>query len=87
MFVILVYDVGVDRVSKVLKICREYLHWVQNSVFEGGITESHLRILWKRLEEVINSEHDSILLYRFRTLQYSEKWHLGVRKGGDTQLL
>ena len=34
MFVILVYDVGEKRVAKVLKICRKYLTWVQNSVLE-----------------------------------------------------
>ena len=37
MFVILVYDIKEQRVTKVLKKCREYLSWVQNSVFEGEI--------------------------------------------------
>ncbi|HEX3036517.1 MAG TPA: CRISPR-associated endonuclease Cas2, partial [Thermodesulfobacteriota bacterium] len=31
MFVILVYDVGEKRVTKVLKTARKYLYWVQNS--------------------------------------------------------
>ncbi|WP_427338327.1 CRISPR-associated endonuclease Cas2 [Caloranaerobacter sp. DY30410] len=31
MFVILVYDVEQKRVAKVLKTCRKYLYWVQNS--------------------------------------------------------
>ena len=39
MFIILVYDIDVKRVGKVLKKCREYLNWVQNSVFEGEITD------------------------------------------------
>lgn len=43
MFVILVYDVDQKRVAKVLKKCREYLFWVQNSVFEGELTEMKLR--------------------------------------------
>ena len=38
MFIILVYDVGEKRVAKVLKICRKYLNWVQNSVLEGEIS-------------------------------------------------
>ncbi|MEN2993717.1 MAG: CRISPR-associated endonuclease Cas2, partial [Thermodesulfovibrio sp.] len=45
MRVILVYDINEKRVSKVLKTCRKYLHWVQNSVFEGELTEAKLEKL------------------------------------------
>ena len=34
MYVILVYDIGEKRVGKMLKLCRQYLNWIQNSVFE-----------------------------------------------------
>jgi CRISPR-associated endonuclease Cas2 len=44
MFLILVYDVNEKRVNKVLKTCRKYLHWVQNSVLEGEISEAKKRI-------------------------------------------
>ena len=40
MFVILTYDIGAKRVSKIMKICRKYLLHVQRSVFEGNITRS-----------------------------------------------
>ena len=43
MYVIITYDVGVKRNSKVLKICRRYLLHVQKSVFEGHITETDLK--------------------------------------------
>ena len=36
MYVIAVYDVNQKRVAKMLKLCRRYLHWIQNSVFEGA---------------------------------------------------
>ena len=39
MYVIAMYDVGQIRVGKMLKLCRRYLNWIQNSVFEGEITE------------------------------------------------
>ena len=65
MYVILVYDINVKRVNKVLKLCRGYLHWVQNSVFEGEILEGKLKELQKRLKNIIKSEEDSILLYKF----------------------
>ena len=39
MYVIVVYDIGEKRVAKMLKLCRQYLNWIQNSVFEGEITK------------------------------------------------
>ena len=39
MYVILVYDVDQKRTAKMLKLCRRYLSWIQNSVFEGEISE------------------------------------------------
>ena len=50
MFIILVYDVGEKRVAKVLKKCRQYLYWVQNSVFEGEITPAKLKMLKEELK-------------------------------------
>ena len=45
MYVIVVYDVGEKRVGKMLKLCRQYLCWVQNSVFEGELSEVKLKEL------------------------------------------
>ena len=45
MYVILVYDIGEKRVGKILKLCRKYLNWIQNSVFEGEITDVKLKEL------------------------------------------
>ena len=45
MYVILVYDVGEERVGKVCKYLRRYLPRVQNSVFEGDLPESKLEAM------------------------------------------
>jgi len=79
--VILVYDIGEKRVGKVLKICRKYLHWVQNSVFEGEITEAKLEKLKRELKMVMEPEEDSVIIYTFRTEWYSSREILGVDKG------
>ena len=42
MYVIIVYDIDVKRVAKVCKYLRQHLNWVQNSVFEGGLTKAQL---------------------------------------------
>ncbi|MGH7799623.1 MAG: CRISPR-associated endonuclease Cas2 [Thermodesulfobacteriota bacterium] len=83
MFLILVYDVGEKRVTKVLKTARKYLYWVQNSVLEGEITEAQFEKLKHELKGIIKKEHDSLIFYTFRTIKYSERELLGVKKGGE----
>ncbi len=87
MFLVLVYDVSPQRDARVLKVCRQYLTWVQNSVFEGQITDAQVRVLWRRLGEVINGEQDSVVAYCFDSLKYSERLLMGVRKGGEEWIL
>ncbi len=87
MFVILVYDVGEKRVAKMLKTCRKYLYWVQNSVFEGDITESSLIKLKSEIEDIINIDKDSVIIYKFRTTKYSDIEIMGVKKGGQANIL
>jgi len=83
LYVILVYDVNVARVSKVLKTARKYLHWVQNSVLEGELTEAGFRKLKLELERIIDREEDSILFYVLGSQRYTRREMIGVRKGGE----
>lgn len=87
MFVILVYDVEQKRVAKVLKTCRKYLYWVQNSVLEGEITEANLTKLKTELKRIIKEDKDSVIIYRFRTTRYSAIETLGIKKGGEENIL
>ncbi|MEM2373611.1 MAG: CRISPR-associated endonuclease Cas2, partial [Thermoproteota archaeon] len=81
MYVIMVYDVGVERVSKVLQIARKYLHWVQNSVLEGEITDANFLKLQIELSRVIEKDKDSITFYVLRTTKYLRQSTLGTIKG------
>lgn len=83
MKVILVYDINEKRVAKVLKACRKYLHWVQNSVFEGEISEANLEKLKIELKKIINQEEDSIIIYTFRSEWYTRRQIIGIQKGGE----
>ncbi|MGC9058775.1 MAG: CRISPR-associated endonuclease Cas2, partial [Candidatus Nanoarchaeia archaeon] len=60
MYVIVVYDVNVSRVTKVCQFLRQYLNWVQNSVFEGELSESQLEEVKVGLKEILDLEQDSI---------------------------
>ncbi len=80
MYVILVYDVNEKRVAKMLKLCRQYLNWIQNSVFEGEITEVKLKELRHRAEEIIDKTTDSILIFKSREEKWLEKEAIGKEK-------
>lgn len=80
MYVILVYDLGELRVSRMLKLCRKYLNWVQNSVFEGEITEVKLKELLSKARTIMDLNYDSILVFKSRDQQWLEKQVIGVER-------
>ncbi len=63
MYVILVYDCGERRVVKMLKLCRRYLTWIQNSVFEGEITPINLKRLKVEMKEIMDESYDSVIIF------------------------
>ncbi len=87
MFIIMVYDVNQKRVAKVLKKGRKYLYWVQNSVLEGEISEVNFKKLKIELEKIINVDEDSVIFYTFRTTKYSKRESMGIKKGGDDNII
>jgi len=87
LFVILVYDVDEQRVARVLKKCRQYLYWVQNSVFEGDITPGRLKRLKKELKDLIDEKHDSVIIYEFGSTKYGRRDVIGLEKGGQELVL
>lgn len=87
MYVILVYDVGEKRVGKMLKLCRQYLNWIQNSVFEGEITPVKLKELLKKAKRIMDLEADSIIVFKSRDIKWLDKEILGLEKNPlDTML-
>jgi CRISPR-associated protein Cas2 len=77
MYVILVYDIGEKRVAKMLKLCRQYLNWIQNSVFEGEITEVKLSEMLIKASKIIDEEYDSIIIFKSRQQQWLDKQIVG----------
>ncbi len=80
MYVIAVYDVGERRVVKMLKLCRQYLNWIQNSVFEGELTEVQLKELIYKSKEIIKKEEDSFIIFSSREKKWMEKQIVGREK-------
>ncbi|MBT2235580.1 CRISPR-associated endonuclease Cas2 [Nonomuraea sp. NEAU-A123] len=64
MFVIVVYDTLAERNPGILRTCRQYLHWVQRSVFQGELSTAQHRKLLAAIKEHIDPTYDSVLIYR-----------------------
>lgn len=87
MYVILVYDCGEKRVGKMLRLCRKYLNWIQNSVFEGEISEVKLKELIIHAEKFMNNDEDSLIIFSGRTEKWLEKQIIGKERSSiDTFL-
>lgn len=77
MYCIAVYDVGEKRVNKMLKLFRQYLNWIQNSVFEGYISEKNLKILTEKALDIMDNENDSVIFFIMSSDKYINKQILG----------
>ena len=87
MYVLLVYDVEVARVTKVHKFLKRHLHWVQNSVFEGELTEAQIEVVKAGLRRVMSDDADSVLIYTARDQRWLLKETLGRERGGTGNVL
>jgi len=79
-YIIVTYDIAEERVNKVRKILKKYFMWVQNSVFEGEISEGKLFKCKFELEKVIDKEVDSIYFYSLENRLNYRKTVIGVEK-------
>lgn len=81
MYYIVVYDIANERrLPKVLKVCRRYLNWIQNSVFEGELTDGQFEGLISELKKKIKKEEDSIIFYSVNDQKWITKEVVGVEK-------
>lgn len=87
MYVIAVYDVAAERTTKMLKLCRRYLHWVQNSVFEGELTDVKLKELKIEAKKIMDEKSDSFILFKNRNSNWLDKEVVGLEKSGADQFL
>jgi CRISPR-associated protein Cas2 len=87
MYVILVYDIGEKRVGKLLKLCRQYLTWIQNSVFEGEISPIKLKELIIRAKGIMELDADSLIVFKSRQEKWLEKQIVGAERGDTSQML
>ncbi len=87
MYVIIVYDIDEKRVNKVNKYLKRYLHWIQNSVFEGELTKSQYEIMIDGLKELIDLDVDSVIIYKASSDKQIKRKIIGVEKSPMDMIL
>ncbi|MCR1900186.1 CRISPR-associated endonuclease Cas2 [Irregularibacter muris] len=82
MYIILMYDIVMDEDGakvqrRTFKICKRYLTHIQNSVFEGNLSEVNLMKLKKELAQFIRKDKDSFIIFKSRDEKWLTKEFLG----------
>ncbi|WP_106828310.1 CRISPR-associated endonuclease Cas2 [Parabacteroides pacaensis] len=87
MYIILVYDMGEKRVAKMLRLCRKYLNWIQNSVFEGELSAVKLKELKIQAEEIMDKNEDSLIIFSNRWDKWMDREVIGKERSSIDQFL
>ncbi len=87
MYLVLVYDITMDEkgkkiLPKVFKTCKKYLFHIQNSVFEGELSEVQIMQLKGELSKYIRQDQDSLIIFKSRDKKWMNKEFWG--KTDDT---
>ncbi|WP_297960999.1 CRISPR-associated endonuclease Cas2 [uncultured Campylobacter sp.] len=86
MYAILFYDISSsdekekNNAARVRKAVEKFLPRVQFSVFEGEIRASDLKKLMAILQKECSSRLDSVVIYTFNSLKYSQRLVIGCDK-------
>jgi len=75
------------RTGKMLKLCRKYLNWIQNSVFEGEITETKLKELQIEAKKLMDLDSDSIIIFKSRDQYWLDKEIMGQERSSTDTFL
>lgn len=87
VYVVVVYDVSVERVDKVRIFLKQYLDWMQNSVLEGELTLGKLKEVELGLKKIMNESEDSVIIYTVRDQKLLRRQFIGVPKVEPTTIM
>jgi len=87
MYVIVVYDIEVERIDPVRHILKQYLTWIQNSAFEGELTRGLLDELRLKVQSVIDKDKDSVIVYTINNPSWLDKTTWGKDKAVTDNVL
>ena len=84
VYVIIVYDIAIERQNEIREFLKRFLKHVQNSVFEGEIEESKVYYIREWLKRKIDKSRDSVIIYVLRSKYcLKDRYSLGKQKEFD----
>jgi CRISPR-associated protein Cas2 len=92
MYVILVYDIVMDETGaktlrRVFKECKKFLVHIQNSVFEGEISQSQLLKLELTIKKYLRKDRDSLIVFKTRNERWLQKEFWGKEDDATSNIL
>ena len=87
MYVVVVYDTAAERNPGVLKTCRQYLHHIQRSVFEGQLSPAQIKRFREAMENKIDPSYDRVLVYTFPPGAQPERHSWGAHDSQPDDIL
>lgn len=87
MYVIVVYDIQVDRIDAVRIYLKKYLNWIQNSVFEGDLTLSEIEQIKMSISTLIDKNKDSLIIYQVRNKDLINKQMIGKPESEPSNII
>ncbi len=91
MLVLITYDVSTEtvagkrRLRQVAKQCVNYGQRVQNSVFECVLEPAKFREVQHKLEQIIDTDTDSLRFYHLGNNYKSKVEHIGTKESFDVE--
>lgn len=78
MYIVLVYDIdletgGAKVLRSVFKTCKKFLNHIQNSVFEGEISDAQFMAMKLELKKNLREGIDSCIVFKGRNNKWMEK--------------
>ena len=80
MYIIVAYDIQIERIDGVRKYLKRYLNWIQNSLLEGEVTKSELEEIKNNLTKLTDREKDHIVIYELRSNESFIRESIGKAK-------
>lgn len=63
MYLIVNYDVRQEKCQQLMKLLRQYLFHIQNSLFEGELTAQTKNELIEKINQLITKEDGTVIIY------------------------
>ena len=84
---LIVYDIGVERINRVRQFLRQYLTWIQNSAFEGELSEGQLERVKVGVKRLIKKDEDSVIIFTASSEKWLQKEIIGIEKAEVSVIL